>query len=106
LLAQLTPAQGFAAAQVRLQACPEPQEASHASSAVHLPVPGLQYCPDGQLTPLHGCAKQPATQAPPTQVCPLPQVFPAQGSLTATQAAWQVVPPPHLPAVALRQGSG
>jgi hypothetical protein len=53
-LEQVTPAHGLADTQVRLQACPEPQLASQASSGVHLPVPGLQYCPDGQLTPLHG----------------------------------------------------
>jgi hypothetical protein len=50
-------------------------------------------------------AKQPATQLPPTQVCSLAQVTPAQGSVTDTQVAVQVEPPPHailLPA----QGSG
>jgi hypothetical protein len=40
-------------------------------------------------------AKQPATQWPPTQVSSLPQLTPAQGSVTDTQVAVQVEPPPH-----------
>jgi hypothetical protein len=55
--------------------------------------------------PAQGVAKQPATHLPPTQVCSLPQVTPAHGSLTDTQVAVQVDPPPQailLPA----QGSG
>jgi hypothetical protein len=40
-------------------------------------------------------AKQPATQWPPTQVCSLPQLTPAQGSLTDTQVALQVEPAPQ-----------
>ena len=66
--AQVTPAQGFGGTQERLQAMPGPQAASQASSATHLPFPGLQYCPAGHVTPLHGCAKHPATQLPSTQV--------------------------------------
>jgi hypothetical protein len=66
--AQVTPAQGFGATQVRLQAIPGPQAASQALSATHFPVPALQYCPLGQVTPLQGSAKHPVTQAPSTQV--------------------------------------
>jgi hypothetical protein len=40
-------------------------------------------------------AKQPATQLPPTQVCSLPQLTPAQGSVTDTQVALHVEPPPQ-----------
>lgn len=105
MAAQWTPAQGLGAAQVRLQAWPAPHAASQASIITQAPVPGLQYCPEGQVTPLHGSRKQPATQAPETQVSPLEQLLPAQGSVTATQVAWQVVPAAQLEA-ADRQGSG
>jgi hypothetical protein len=45
---------------------------------------------------------------PPTQVCPLLQLTPAQGSVTDTQVATQVEPPPQAGAFALlpAQGSG
>jgi len=68
LAAQVTPAQGLGATQERLQAIPAPQAASQALSVTHFPVPGLQYCPVGQVTPLHGSEKQPAMQDPSTQV--------------------------------------
>jgi hypothetical protein len=106
LAAQVTPAQGFAAAHDRLQAIPGPQAASQAVSATHLPLPGLQYCPDGQVTPLQGCAKQPATQVPLTQVWPIGQLMPAHGSVAGTQLAWQVVPVAQLGAEPVRHGSG
>ena len=92
LVAHLIPAQGFGDAQVRLQACPVPHEASQALSTTHAPLPGLQYFPDGQVTPLHGSRKHPAMQAPPTQVCPSEHATPAHGSVTATHVAWQLVP--------------
>jgi hypothetical protein len=92
-------------AQVRLHAFPGPQAASHASSITQAPVPGLQYCPAGQVTPLHGSRKHPAMQAPETQVWPSGQVLPAHGSVTVTQLARQVVPAAQLEAAA-RQGSG
>jgi hypothetical protein len=85
--AQATPAQGFGATHERLQAMPGPQAASQALIATHLPLPWLQVCPDGHVTPLHGSAKQPAMHAPAMQVWPLGQVTPAQGSATATQLA-------------------
>jgi hypothetical protein len=103
--AQVTPAQGFGAAHDRLQAIPGPQAASHALSATHLPLPGLQVWPDGHVTPLQGSAKQPGVQLPATQVCPPGQVTPAQGSVIATQLAWQVVPVAQVIADAARQGS-
>lgn len=90
---------------MRLQAFPTPHAASQASSITQAPVPGLQYCPEGQATPLHGSRKQPVTQAPETQVWPSEQLFPAQGSVTATQVARHVVPVAQLEAAA-RQGSG
>ena len=102
----MTPAQGFGATQERLQAIPAPQAASQALSATHLPLPGLQYCPVGQVTPLQGSEKQPATQAPSTQVSPCAQVTPAQRSATATQLARQLVPEAQIIAEAARQGSG
>ena len=68
LAAQWTPAHGLGDAQPRLQALPGPQAASQPSIITQAPVPGLQYCPEGQVTPLHGSTKQPATQAPETQV--------------------------------------
>jgi hypothetical protein len=104
LVAQWTPAQGLGDAQVRLQAFPGPQAASQASSITQAPLPGLQYCPEGQVTPLHGSEKQPARQAPETQVWPSGQLLPAQGSVTVTQVARQVVPVAQLEAAA-RQGS-
>lgn len=66
--------------------------------------------------PAQGVAKQPATHLPPTQVCSLAQVTPWQGSVTVTQVALQVDPPPQaipipipiaIPVVpVLAQGSG
>jgi hypothetical protein len=103
--AQWTAAQGLGDAQVRLQAFPTPQAASHASSITQAPVPGLQYCPEEQVTPLHGWRKHPARQAPETQVWPTGQLWPAHGSVTATQVARQAVPVAQLEAAA-RQGSG
>jgi hypothetical protein len=89
-LGHWTLAHGFAAAQVSAHACPAPQVPLQAVYVVHLPVPLSQYCPDAQVTPAHGCRKQPATHVPPTQVSPFVQVTPAQGSVTATQVALQL----------------
>ncbi len=75
---------------------------------MHFPLLGSQNCPEAQVTPAHGVAKQPATHLPPTQVWPLPQVTPAHGSVVLTQVAVQVEPPPQasaLPALPA-QGSG
>jgi hypothetical protein len=58
------------------------------------------------VTPAHGVAKHPATHEPFTQVCPLPQLTPAQGSVTATQVALQVAPPPQAMPCAVAHGSG
>jgi len=63
--------------------------------ALHFPVPLSQVCPEGQVTPAHGCRKQPARHAPPTQVWLLLQTTPAHGSLVGTQVALQVAPPPQ-----------
>jgi hypothetical protein len=87
LAAQVTAAHGLLAAHVMLQASPAPQLAPHAVSAVHLPVAVEQYCPDGQVTPLHGWSKQPGVQVPSTQVWLAGQVTPAQRSTTGTQLA-------------------
>jgi hypothetical protein len=104
--AHVTFAHGFAAAQPKLQACPVPQVALHDLRAVHCPVPGSQNCPDAQLTPAHGVAKQPATHAPFTHVAPLLQVTPAQGSVIETHVALHVAPPPQAIPCAVAQGSG
>jgi hypothetical protein len=104
--AQVTPAQGLGARQERLHAMPGPQAASHAVSATHLPVPALQNCPAGQVTPLHGWAKQPAMHEPSTQVCPSAQVTPAHRSAIGTQLARQLVPLAQVVAGAVAQGSG
>src|SRR6185312_2771412 len=106
LAAQATPAQGFGARQESVQAIPAPQSASHPLSATHLPLEGLQVCPLGQVTPLQGSEKQPATHAPSTQVSLCGQVTPAQRSVIATQLAWQLVPVAHPIAAAARHGSG
>lgn len=63
-----TPAQGSGAAQVSAQALPGPQLASQAVNGTQAPVCGWQVCPFGQVTPLHGAGKHPATQVPPKQV--------------------------------------
>lgn len=101
-----TLAQRLAAAQPRLHASPVPQEALQAVSAVHLPVPLSQNCPDAQVTPAQGVAKQPVSQRPSTQVWPLPQVTPAHGSTVGTQAALQLAPPPQAIPLAFAHGSG
>jgi hypothetical protein len=106
LAAQWIPAHGFGCRQVMLQAIPAPQAASHALIATHLPFAGLQVCPAGQVTPLQGCAKQPATQAPSTQVCPWEQLTPAHWSTIGTQLARQVVPAAQVIAEPAMQGSG
>jgi hypothetical protein len=87
LAAQWIPAHGLGGTQVRLQAIPAPHAASHALIATHLPFAGLQVCPAGQVTPLQGWAKQPATQAPSTQVCPWGQLTLAHRSTIGTQVA-------------------
>ena len=56
-------------------------------SLVHFPLPLSQNCPEAQVTPLHGAGKHPATQLPPMQVSSVPQVLPAHGSVTGTQAS-------------------
>jgi hypothetical protein len=43
---------------------------------------------------------------PPTQVCSLPQVTPAHGSVTDTQVAAQVEPAPQAIPFVPAQGSG
>jgi hypothetical protein len=43
---------------------------------------------------------------PPTQVCSLPQLTPAHESVTDTQVAAQVDPPPQAIPFAPTQGSG
>jgi hypothetical protein len=106
LAAQVTVAQGLAGAHAMLQASPAPQLASHAVSATHLPVPGEQYCPDGQVTPLHGSPKQPGVHVPSTQVWLAGHVTPAHRSTTGTQLAWQLMPAPQVIAVPAMQGSG
>jgi hypothetical protein len=81
-------AQGLAVAQVVLHASPDGQlMVLQLSSLVHLPLPPSQNCPEAQETPLHGAGKQPATQLPSMQVWSLAQVFPAQRSVTGTQAS-------------------
>jgi hypothetical protein len=102
-LAHCTPAQGFAAAQVRAHAWPAPQFALQALSIVHLPP--SQYCPEGQVTPLHASRKQPAMQAPFTHVSLLGHVTPAQGSLVGTQVALQLPPAPQPMTFAPAHGS-
>jgi len=67
-LGHCTPAHGFAAAQVSAHTWPAPQLAVQVFSVVHFPVPLSHVCPDGQVTPAHGCRKQPGTHAPLTQV--------------------------------------
>jgi hypothetical protein len=106
LAAQVTPAHGLGAEHERLQAIPAPQAASQALTTTHLPVPELQYCPAAQTTPLHGCAKQPATQAPSMQVCPCGQLTLAQRSAVGTQLAWQVVPAAQVIVEPAAHGSG
>jgi hypothetical protein len=59
-----------------------------------------------QVTPAHGVAKQPAMHAPFTHVCSLPQLTPAQGSVTDTQVALHAAPPPQAIPCALVHGSG
>jgi hypothetical protein len=61
-------AQALGAAQVRVQAVPAGHCASQAARSTHLPVLASQCLPAAQVTPAHGMAKQPATQAPSTQV--------------------------------------
>ncbi len=65
----LTPAQALVVPQVRLQTVPAGHWPSQALRSTHLPVPASQCLPLAQVTPAHGMAKQPATQAPSTQVC-------------------------------------
>ncbi len=100
------PAHGSGGTQVSAQALPAPQRASQAVNGAHAPVFGWQVCPAGQITPLHGVGKQPATQAPATQVSFLPHVMPAQGSWVGTQAAAQVVPAAQPAPASVAQGSG
>jgi len=77
-------AQASAVVQVVLQASPVGQLiVLQLVSLVHLPP--LQNCPDGQVTPLHGAGKHPATQLPSMQVSSLLQVLPAHRSVTGTQ---------------------
>jgi len=104
LAAQVTLAHGLGLVQVRLQALPEPQAALQPMRVTHVLVAGEQYFPAGQLTPLHGCRKQPDTQSPSTQVWPAVQVLLAHGSVTWTQDAWQTVPPVQ-PGGSATQGS-
>jgi hypothetical protein len=94
-LAHCTLAHGFAAAQVSAQTWPVPQLPLQALSVVHFPVPWSQYCPEAQVTPAQGWRKQPAMQAPPTQVSLFWQETPAQGSFTVTHVALQLAPPPQ-----------
>jgi hypothetical protein len=94
-LGHCTLAHGFAVAQVSAHVKPAPQLAVQLFCIAHFPVPLSHTCPDGQVTPAHGCRKQPATQWPPIQVWLLLQVTPAHGSLVGTQVALQVAPPPQ-----------
>jgi len=71
-----TPAHGSGGRQVNAQALPGPQLASHAVKATQAPVCGWQVWPVGQVTPLQGAAKHPATQRPPMQVWSLAQETP------------------------------
>lgn len=104
--AQLTPAHGLGAWQARLHAIPAPQAASHGVITTHLPLAGLQVWPAGHVTPLQGCAKQPAMQAPSTQVWSAAQLTPAHRSAIGTQLAWQVIPAAQVIAAPATHGSG
>jgi len=104
--AHCTFAHGFAAAQVSAHAWPAPQFALQAFSIMHFPLLLSQVCPEGQVTPAHGCRKQPAMQAPSMQVWLLAQTTPVHGSPVGTQVALQAAPPPHPITFAPTQGSG
>jgi len=106
-LGHATPAHGSAAAQVSAHIWPAPQLALHVFGFAHFPLPGSHTCPEGQVTPAHGCRKQPLTHAPLTQVWLLPQTLPAHGSLPGpgTQVALQAAPPAQA-ILALAHGSG
>jgi hypothetical protein len=105
-LGHCTPAHGFAVAQVSAHVKPAPQLAVQLFCIAHFPLLWSHTCPDGQVTPAHGCRKQPAIQWPSTQVWLLAQVTPAHGSLVGTQVALQVAPPPQpIIPLALAHGS-
>jgi hypothetical protein len=57
-----------------------------------LPVPESQNCPVGQTTPAQATTKQPAMQAPSTQVSLAGHVTSRQGSASDTQVARQTGP--------------
>jgi hypothetical protein len=67
-LGHCTFAHGFAAAQVSTHAWPAPQFAVQVFGIAHFPVLLSHICPEGQVTPAHGCRKQPGTHLPLTQV--------------------------------------
>jgi hypothetical protein len=96
LAAHTTPSQAVRGKHWRWQAWPSGQGAEQGRTARQSPVPGSQYCPLGQTTPVHGVGKQPATQRPSTQVSRAAQVTPAQGSRTATHWAKQVAVSPQV----------
>ena len=103
-LGHATPAHGSAAAQVSTHTLPVPQFALHVFCVVHFPLSRSHTCPEGQVTPAHGCRKQPEMHTPLTQVWLLAQVTPAHGSPVGTQVGLQVAPPPQ--ALAPTHGSG
>jgi len=106
LAAQVTLAHGLVGlARLRSQVLPGPQAPLQVLRATHLLAEGEQYCPAGQVAPLHGCGKQPATHSPSTQVWPALHVLLAQGSVTCTQDARQTVPGEQIGG-AVTQGSG
>jgi hypothetical protein len=104
-LGHCTFAHGSAATQVSAQAWPAPQLAVQAFIFVHLPLPRSHTCPEGQVTPAHGCRKQPVRHTPSTQVWLVPQTLPAHGSVTGMQVALQAAPPPQA-ILAPAHGSG
>ena len=103
---QETPAHGSAGTQASAQAWPAPQRAAQGTKAAHFPVWASHDCPVGQVTPLQGAEKQPATQAPAMHVSFAAQVTPWHGSATAMQAAVQVVPVAQVVPASAPQGSG
>lgn len=96
---QRTPAHGSGGSQNTLHAYPSGHvSVEHGRRATQRFCDGSQKLPDGHTTPRQGTSKQPGTQRPSMQVWPLAHSTCAQGSITRTQAARQVVPAPHVAA--------